>query len=162
MFVLVSLKKLSHFIAACPTLICRCFLLQIFKTAVTYFGARWRLWRQWHCCVSLFTYYYEVKSRDWTTNIRTLAHSTYIANRTQWFPPPRCRVTKTRHLPEQNVTSNWFHMCTIYTQRWTLVSARPFCPVSFAPLNTCMTYAMTLLRAQRMHTTVISLCCRPT
>jgi hypothetical protein len=36
-------KEISHFIAACPTLICGRFLLQIFKTAVTYFAARWRL-----------------------------------------------------------------------------------------------------------------------
>jgi hypothetical protein len=85
----------KSFYRSLSNLICGYLLLQIFKTAVTYFAAWWRQWRQWHCCVSLFAYYYEVKSRDRTTNIRTLAHSHAHLQKTQWLiSPGQCKSWK--------------------------------------------------------------------
>jgi hypothetical protein len=102
------------------------------RFAVTYFG--WRLRCQWHCCMSLFAYYYEVKSRD-RLPVPTYMH---ICKNAVIFP--RRSVTKTSHLPE----------C------FTPASARPLCPVSSALLNTFMMYVMTLLHTANACTTLTS------
>jgi hypothetical protein len=108
-------KEINHFIAACPTLICGCLLLQIFKTAVIYFAAWWRLWRQCHCCVSLFAYYYEVKSRDRTTNIRTLAYSHAHLQTTQWFSLGAVWRKPDTYLNRILLSIDFMHMCKIST-----------------------------------------------
>jgi hypothetical protein len=81
----------------------------------------------------------------------------------RYFSTQSCKFAKTRHLPEQNVTSNIFHTISTHNDGHLPVSARPFCPVSSAPLNTCMTYTVIwryFMRSECMHCSMTSLCCR--